>query len=597
VTAYRLLFDDLTRRLGWRFPLLIGWTALVGISESASVVLLLPLLDRIGLASAGTQGVAINLVNKGLAFIGATGLGEVLAVVIAVATIQLALSVTLNWWTVRLARVYQSQRQLEMFSAFMRAKWTFIAERKAGEMTNAIVTESERLGRAFTISLALLASAVISAIYIALSALVAWPVTLGLVAFAGIASVAMTGLYRKSYAVGQKLAPLNAQLQSLLDEQFAAAKFVKASAGIDRATAQVEPLVEKLGDANAFASVMPISVRTVLEYLALIGLAIVLALAGTGSFSAANVVIVLALFARLFPRVTAVQAQVHYLNANVHALEAINALQSAAEAQAERQDGYSEPLHVAAPATLAINHLQVRFGERVVLDGIDLMLPIPGMLAIVGRSGAGKSTLAHALLGLVDPSQGSIRLGEHALATTSLRAWRSAIGYVPQETVLFHASIRDNLTLLNAAASEAEIELAARRAHAYDFIKASAHGFDTIIGDQGVKLSGGQRQRLGIARALLANPVLLLMDEPMSALDSESEAELLRTIDELRKLMGVVMIAHRLATVRDADCIGVLDEGRLVEVGTWNELMARRTRLHALVEAQTLGNPPMAAAS
>src|SRR5205085_233677 len=128
---------------------------------------------------------------------------------------------------------------------------------------------------------------------------------------------------------------------------------------------------------------------------------------------------------------------------------------------------------------------------------------VPGLLAVVGRSGAGKSTLVHALLGLIEPSAGSIRLGKYDLASAPLGAWRRSIGYVPQETVLFHTSIRNNLTLVKTAASEADIRTAVRRAHALDFIDLLPDGFDTVIGDQGVKLSGGQRQRLGIARALL----------------------------------------------------------------------------------------------
>src|SRR5262249_54399813 len=149
----------------------------------------------------------------------------------------------------------------------------------------------------------------------------------------------------------------------------------------------------------------------------------------------------------------------------------------------------------------------------------------------------------------------------------------------------------------NAAATDTEIELALRRAHAFDFIRSCGEGLDTVVGDQGVKLSGGQRQRLGIARALLVKPVLLLMDEPMSALDGESELELLQTIGEVRKEIGIVMIAHRLTSVRDADCICVMDDGRVGEVGTWNELMVRRAGLHALVEAQGANGTQIAVAS
>ena len=597
MNAYRLIFNDLMERLGWRFPLLIAWTALVGVSEGVSVILLLPLLTRVGIASAGNQSAANRLVDKSLELVGANSILAILGVVILVATIQAALSIALNWWTVSLSRHYQARRQLEIFRAFMRAKWALIADKKAGELTNAIITECERLGRAFTIALTLLGSLVVAVIYVVLSVAIAWQVAVALIAFALVAALAMGRLYKKSYAVGASLAPLNAELQSALNEQFGAAKFIKASAGGDRAAALIEPLVRMLGRANAEASAIPGTVRNVLEFIGLIGLAIILVLAGQGmGVAAGNIVIVIALFGRLFPRLTAVQSQLYSLNANVQAIEAINKLQVAAETEAERQDGSSEPLLIDSPAALIVRNLQVRFGERVILDQIDLKLPIPGLLAIVGRSGAGKSTLVHALLGLVEPSAGSIQLGRYELASAPLNAWRRAIGYVPQETILFHASIRENLTMLNPAASENEIRLAVLRAHADEFITACPEGFDTIIGDQGVKLSGGQRQRLGIARALLANPVMLLMDEPMSALDGESEAELLRTIDALRKEMGILIVAHRLATVREADSIYVLDAGRVVESGTWNELMARGSRLHALAEAQAMNTAHTVAA-
>jgi ABC-type multidrug transport system fused ATPase/permease subunit len=591
MNLHRKLLDDLMRRLGWRFPVLVIWTALVGLTEGISVILLLPLLSRVGVATGSSQGLVTGLLNKSLAFVGATEPLPILAVIIVVAGIQAALTIALNWWSVKLARYYQSRRQLEMFSAFMRAKWSFIAARKAGEMTNAIVTESERLGRAFTILLSLVGSLVVALIYLILSLMIAWQVTLCLIICAGVAALAMVRLYRKGYAAGRSLAPLDAELQSALNEQFAGAKFIKASGIDDRASALIEPLVRQLEDANSFASAAPGTVRGVLEFTGLVGLAIILILASEGmGVAAGNIVIVLALFGRLFPRLTAVQAQMHYLTGNLHAVEVIDQLQRAAEAEAERQDDSGAILAIVPPA-LTVRNLQVRFGGRLALEQVNLTLPIPGMLAVVGRSGAGKSTLVHTLLGLVDPSAGEIRLGGQELGSAPLRAWRRAIGYVPQETILFHASIRDNLTLVKPDASRAEIETAARRAHAYEFIQAWPEGFDTIIGDQGVKLSGGQRQRLGIARALLTNPSLLLMDEAMSALDTESEAELLRTIEDLRKEMGILIVAHRLAAVRSADAICVLEAGRVAEAGTWNELMARRARLYALAEAQAVAQP------
>lgn len=590
MTAHRLLFNDLLARLGWRFPVLVLWTAVVGLSEGVSIVLLLPLLTRVGIVAAGSQSAANAVIEQALTLAGADSTGKILVLIAVVATAQMVLSVVLNWWSIRLARSYQARRQLELFGAFMRAKWTFIIDRKAGEMINAIITECERLGRAFILCLSLFGSAVVAFVYLALSAFIAWQATLSLIVFALAAALAMTRFYKKSYVSGRSLAPLNAQLQATLEEQFAGVKYIKASGGLDRVIAQIEPLARKLGDINTAATALPGTVRGLLEYIALIGLAAILVLTSAGfGLAPGNVIIVLALFGRLFPRLTTVQAQLYSLNVNVHAVQTINMLQTAAESEAERQDGSSAPLNIAKPTALAVRNLQVRFGERIVLDQINLTLPIPGMLAIVGRSGAGKSTLVHALVGLVEPSAGSVRLGPYDLASAPLSAWRRAIGYVPQETILFHASIRENLTLVNAAASEAEIRIAARRAHALDFIDSLPRGFDTIIGDQGVKLSGGQRQRLGVARALLINPALLVLDEAMSALDTESEAELLRTIEELRKQIGILLVAHRLSAARTADVVCVFDTGRIVEAGSWNELMSRKKRLYALAEAQSLG--------
>jgi ATP-binding cassette subfamily C protein len=478
---------------------------------------------------------------------------------------------------------------LELFRAFMRAKWTFMADHKAGEMVNAIVTECERLGRAFTISLSLFGSFVVALVYVVLSAFIAWQATFSLIAFVVVAALTTTHLYKKSYAFGENLAPLNAQLQAMLEEQFAGAKFIKASVGLDRVARQIEPVVRRLGEINTVAAAMPGTVRGLLEYLALIGLAAILVLTSAGfGLAAGSVVIVLALFGRLFPRLTTVQAQLYALNANVHAIKALDKLQTAAEAEAERQDDSSEPLQIERPTALVVRNLQVRFGEHIALDQLDLTLPIPGLVVVVGRSGSGKSTLVHTLLGLVEPSAGSVQLGPYDLASAPLRSWRRSIGYVPQETILFHASVRDNLTLVNPAASETDIRTAARRAHALEFIDSLQDGFHTIIGDQGVKLSGGQRQRLGIARALLMNPALLVMDEAMSALDTESEAELLGTIEELRMQIGVLLVAHRLAAARTADVICVFEAGRIVETGCWNDLMVGKKRLYALTEAQSL---------
>jgi ATP-binding cassette subfamily C protein len=395
-------------------------------------------------------------------------------------------------------------------------------------------------------------------------------------------------LYKKSAEIGRAIGPLNAELQSVLGERISGIKLVKATTSEDLATEQVDRIVSKLQRASTLAIFLPALVRGLFEFLAFAALAAIFVF-GQKSFGVApgNVIVVFALFMRLFPRITTLQGYLHMLNGYVHAVYAIDELQAAAEAYTEPAGDRSGWRVVSLPARLDLRGVDVQFGEHKVLDKVELTIPIPGMVGVVGTSGAGKSTLVHTLLGLVPPSAGAIALGGNELALAPLHAWRRQIGYVPQETILFHASVRDNLILAKPDATADELELAVERAHAQDFISALPRGYDTIIGDQGVKLSGGQRQRLGIARALLNDPILLLLDEAMSALDTESEAIVLRTLDELRKQMGILVISHRLAAVRTADIICVLEAGRIVESGTWGDLMARRTRLHELAEAQS----------
>ncbi|MGZ5811847.1 MAG: ABC transporter ATP-binding protein [Xanthobacteraceae bacterium] len=582
------LLINIVRYLRWKFPAMLILMGLVGVTEGLSVSLLLPLFSQIGISYSAGPGLAGSLLHQALSAIGGSfGISSLLVIIVGFAALQAVFFIALHWWMTSASRSYKRGRQSQLFRAIMCAQWEFVSSKKAGELTNAIVSESERLAQSFYIGLYLISTFLGTCIYLALALMIAWPITLALIGSAVVMTLAVLRLYGKSFAVGQSIAPLNAELQSVLSERISGIKIVKATVGEDAACARVNSIVGKLERANAVVNFLPMFVRGLFEFLAFCALAAIFVL-GQEHFgvSPGNVIVVFALFMRLFPRITTVQSYLHLLNGFLHAMAAIDELQSAAEAHTERQNGGDEKLSVPLPSQLALRDVAVKFGERNVLEHIDLAMPIPGMIGIVGGSGAGKSTLVHVLLGLVSPSAGSITLGAHNLARVPLRAWRRQVGYVPQETILFHASVRENLMLPRPDATAAEVELAAKRAHAHDFISALPRGYDTIIGDQGVLLSGGQRQRIAIARALLMDPIVLLMDEAMSALDSESEALVLSALKELRGQIGILLIAHRLATVRYADVIAVLHEGRLAECGTWDQLVTRRERLHALIQAQ-----------
>jgi ABC-type multidrug transport system fused ATPase/permease subunit len=589
VKLYLLLFRSIIGYLRWRVWALTLLMVLVSLSEGLSVTLLLPLLSRVGISYASGQGVTGAILNGLIAVLGTSASTlYILVVLILVASVQAALFITLQRCMTVASRGYQRSRQSQLFRSIMGAQWEFVISRKAGELTNAIIGECVRLGQAFYIGLYLAATSISACICLTLALIVAWPITLGLIACALLMTLAVLPLYQHSYATGRAIAPLNAELHSVLAERISGIKIVKATSCEEAATISLDRIFDKLGRANAKIDFLPTLARGMLEFLSFVALALIFVL-GQKSLGVApgNVIVVFALFMRLFPRITTVQSYLHMLNGVLHSMEVIGQLQATAEARAERVNHGPEALSVSLPTSLVLRDVEIKFDDHEVLEQVHLTIPVPGMVGIVGSSGAGKSTIVHALLGLVMPTAGTIALSTYDLASVPFGAWRRLIGYVPQETILFHTSIRDNLTIGKPSATVAEIELAAKRASAHDFISQLPRGYDTIIGDQGVKLSGGQRQRLGIARALLMNPILLLMDEAMSALDGESEAELLSTLEELRKQMGILIVAHRLAAVRTAEAIYVIEAGRVVESGTWNELMRRRSRLYALADAQS----------
>lgn len=206
---------------------------------------------------------------------------------------------------------------------------------------------------------------------------------------------------------------------------------------------------------------------------------------------------------------------------------------------------------------------------------ISLKVPAGNTLALVGATGSGKSTLVKLLLRFYDPSNGEIRIDGQPVRELSLNSLRGAIGLVSQDVYLFEGSIRENLAYGNHQATEAEIIEAARTAEAWSFIESLPEGLDTPVGERGVRLSGGQRQRLSLARALLKDPPILVLDEATSAVDNETEAAIQRSLKRIGHNRTVIMIAHRLSTIVEADAIAVIENGKVQELGTHRELLEK----------------------
>jgi ATP-binding cassette, subfamily C, bacterial len=580
----------LLREQPLRFTAVVVSAALAGVLDGVWIAALVPLLDVLG--GKGSGGSVGALVGGALGVLGVEVslpaiLGFVLFFVLAqqVATVAQA---KIAWGSIYR---FESDLRNRLYSAVFDAGWPFFVGEKTGDLVNALTVESTRASTAYNYLNQLLSIGLVVAAYIALAFLLSVPMTLIVVVAGATFAFGLRKKVARGTRFGLDVTDLNQDVQGAALENISGAKLVKGVGAERDSVARFGDTVRRLANKQYRMQMNQAWVKLIYDSLSAVVVVVGIWLATTQfRMALAELMVFLVIFARIAPRISNLALLQHNLLAFLPALDRIDDL--TAEASSMREESGETRL---APFRDAIELRGVTFGydpdEPVVRD-LDLTIQAGGTTAVVGPSGAGKTTIIDLVMRLILPQAGTAEVDGVPMAELDVADWRRRIGYVAQDAVLFHASVRDNIAFGAPDATEDEIREAARLAFADEFISEMQDGYDTVVGDRGMRLSGGQRQRIALARAIVRRPEILILDEATSALDAESETKIQAAVAALAQRLTVLIVTHRLATVRDAGTIYVLDDGRLVERGTFDELVAAGGRFEELRRLQALDGEP-----
>ncbi|WP_372693732.1 ABC transporter ATP-binding protein [Immundisolibacter sp.] len=541
-------------------------------------LLLAGLLDGLGLSSLLTMLVSVSDDAASLPlpaqqvtqFLQALGippqLGPLLALMVlamlAKALLTLAANAQVGYTVARVA----TDLRLSLLRAVLASRWEYYLHTPVGALSNAISGETNRAANAYFNAAQMLALLVQALIYSALAMMVSWQATLAALAVGGLLMGAMGGLVRRARQAGKRQTQLTGALVTYLTDVLQSVKPLKAMGREDladgilaRQTRQIDKALRKQVIAK---EALPAVQEPLLASLAAVGLYLAIAHLG---MSLASVMVVIFLLARVLGYFTKVQRQYQHMVSSEAAYWLLHDATTKARAAAEPPAGGDPPR---LRQGIALRGVRFAYGERTILDGIDLDLPAGQLTTLIGPSGAGKTTLVDIVIGLLQPQAGTVLIDGVPLEALDRRAWRRLIGYVPQDTLLLHDSVLANVTLGDPDLSRADAERALRQAGAWEFVTALPQGLDTTVGERGGRLSGGQRQRIAIARALVHEPTLLILDEPTSALDAVAETAVRDTLRTLKGRYTLLAITHRPALLDVSDRVHHMAGGALRPAGT-----------------------------
>lgn len=572
--AYLSLFYHHTR---WRFPVLFLLISAGGFIEVVGIVALLPLLNVA--TGEATDNAISRVIIDILASIGiAPTLGNLLLVIVAIFSARGVFVYLYTYFTAQITVAVRRNVQVDIIRRFCDMTFGYYTRHSTGWFNNIVVVEVHRFISSLRVFSRLLVNAVNAIVFLPFALAMKFELTLAVFAIGGFVLWSLLGLIRRTAEQSRKQTRLMGQINAEFIQLIQAFIYLKATNAMAAANKHVIRTIYRLTDnelrikrtAAFFVSIMePIAIAVLASYIYYE----VIILSG----SLSEITVFALLLYRLLMRLTSFAPQLQAFNETMGGVFAVKEVSQ----DLDRHGEHSGTQAIAAlDVPIVFNDISFRYGNSDILRNVNIVLPPNETIGIVGASGAGKTTFFHMLTGLLAPCSGEITIGGMSYADIDKQTLRSKIGYVTQDAIIFNDTVANNISLWQYEEGDTacleRIRQVTKTAKCDEFVDAMPKGYDTRLGDRGIKLSGGERQRIAIARELFKDPELLIFDEAASALDAESERYVQESIDRMHGERTMVVITHRLASVRNCDRIYVFRSGRVVEEGRFDKLYASK---------------------
>jgi ATP-binding cassette subfamily C protein len=564
----------------WQLIAAVVIMTVTSLTEGLGVALLFPILQVAGfnLANQGHVGhytgeVRDLLVRSGLR--PSLWLASLLLIFMLLMALRSLFSRMQSVLTLRTALNYELSLGRRLYQAIINADWLFLVRRRSSDFTHALTGELTRVSTCTYLLIGTLGNAILALVYIAIALKLSAGMTSLVLATGAILLLLSRSWMRAVHQSGTAVSESVSEVYSAATEHLQNLKAMKFYDAQTSDLAMFSSLQSSALQQTLQSTRSQAAAAFWFEAGSLIVLgAIIFASLQILNVAPASILLLLAVFTRLFPRLAATQGQLQAFLSELPAFENLMSIYRECVANAEVPGATGSGPALAHEIRLERVAFRYDADRPVVLKDLSLTIAAGRVTAIVGSSGAGKSTVADLVNGLLSPGTGRVLIDGAELTPQAARAWRRHVGYVAQDTVLFHDTVRANLRWANPNASEQEMKESLSLAAA-EFVFELPQGLDTTVGDRGMLLSHGQRQRIALARALLRKPGLLILDEATSSLDFDNEKRILDAIEQLKGRATVLLIAHRVSAIQRADMIYLIENGSVAESGDWQTLSSR----------------------